>query len=215
VIADGPAAVLAVADVSRETTRRLEVLVDLIRKWNPAENLVSPSDLDTLWSRHIADCAQLPALLPDARRWVDVGSGAGLPGIVVALAGASGTSVALIESNRRKCAFLRQAIRETQAPATVHEGRAETLLVKWPDAVDVVTARAVAALGTLLTLTEPLLVRGAVGLFPKGRGATRDIDEAILSADFDLVEHQSRIDPDGVILEVRNLRRKRPSAANR
>jgi 16S rRNA (guanine527-N7)-methyltransferase len=209
---EGPAALRAVADVSRETLGRLEVFVGLIRKWNAAENLVSAADLGMLWSRHIADCAQLPSLLPAARRWLDIGSGAGFPGIVVALTGPPGTTVALVEGNRRKCAFLRQAIRETEAAATVHEGRAEALLPNWSGPVDAVTARAVASLPTLLALAAPVLAAGAVGLFPKGRRARAEIDEAVLTADFDLIQHQGRIEPDGVILEVRNLRRKRPSA---
>jgi 16S rRNA (guanine527-N7)-methyltransferase len=169
---------------------------------------VSPSDIGSLWSRHIADCAQLPALLPAARRWVDIGSGAGLPGIVIALVAPPGSTVALIESNRRKCAFLRQAVRATGAPATVHEGRAEVLLADWTRPTDAVTARAIAPLGALLGLAAPVLERGAVGLFPKGRSAQREIDEAILTIDFDLVKHPSRIDPAGTILEVRNVRRK-------
>src|SRR5439155_15697164 len=104
--------------VSRETQARLGLLVDLIRRWNAAENLVAPADLPNLWTRHVADCAQLPGLLPAVREWIDIGSGAGLPGIVIALVGPPGTHVHLIESNQRKCAFLRQAVRETGAAAT-------------------------------------------------------------------------------------------------
>jgi 16S rRNA (guanine527-N7)-methyltransferase len=210
VTGDGPSAVLSVADVSRETIARLEAYVELIRRWNGAENLVSPTDLTSIWTRHIADCAQLPALAPAARRWVDIGSGAGLPGLVVAVTATAGTAVALVESNQRKCAFLRQAIRAADAPATVHHGRAEAVLAEWQEPVDVLTARAVAPLDRLFGLAAPILTKGAVGLFPKGRGYQAEVDEAALNYAFDLVQHTSRIDPDGVILEVRDLRRTRP-----
>jgi 16S rRNA (guanine527-N7)-methyltransferase len=205
---DGPAAVKRVADVSRETLEQLGRLVDLIRRWNVAENLVAPADLPQLWTRHIADCAQLPGLVPGARRWVDIGSGAGLPGLVIALVAPPGSTVDLIESNQRKCAFLRQAIRDIGIDARVHQGRAETILANWSGPVDCVTARAVAPLSRLLSVAEPLLRTGAVGLFPKGRHADNEIVEAAHDWDFDLVKHPSRIDPDATILEVRNVRRK-------
>ncbi len=165
---DGLAAVRAVAPVSRETGAQLEAYVALIRKWQPAENLVSPHDLPHLWTRHIADCAQLTGLMPGARRWLDIGSGAGLPGLVIALIGGEGTQVDLIESNRRKCAFLRQAIRATGASASVHEGRAETLLETWAAPVDCVTARGVAPLERLLDLAAPVHARRRPGAFPQG-----------------------------------------------
>jgi 16S rRNA (guanine527-N7)-methyltransferase len=114
----------------------------------------------------------------------------------------------LVESNQRKCAFLRQAIRLTAAAAVVHQGRAEAILALWDQPADVVTARAVAPLERLLGLTEPLLRRGIAAIFPKGRGFRREVDDAALVFDFDLVQHQSRIDPDAAILEIRNLRPK-------
>jgi 16S rRNA (guanine527-N7)-methyltransferase len=207
----GAEAVAAVANVSRETSDKLAVLVDLIRRWNAVENLVSPADLPGLWSRHVADCAQLPGLVPDARRWLDIGSGAGLPGLVIALIGPAGTTVDLVESNQRKCAFLRQAIRATGAPATVHQGRAEAVLSNWTAEVDCFTARAVAPLDRLLALSAPVLLRGGPGLFPKGRGVRAEIADAALNWEFDLVQHPSRIDPDGTILEIRNLRKRTPA----
>ncbi len=214
-MSDGPDAVLAVADVSRETIAKLEIYAGLIRRWNDVENLISPSDLGALWKRHIADCAQLPALAPQARRWLDIGSGAGLPGIVVALTAPPGTSVVLVESNQRKCAFLRQAVRDTGAPAVVRQGRAEVVLAELAEPFEVVTARALTALPGLFDLSRAVLARGGIALFPKGRGYKREVDEAALTYDFDLVQHGSRVDPDGVILEVRNLARKRPSATVR
>jgi 16S rRNA (guanine527-N7)-methyltransferase len=209
---EGPEAVLKVADVSRETLGKLEVFLALLQRWNAAENLVAPGGLPVAWTRHLADCAQLPGLLErppgTAWRWIDIGSGAGFPGLVIALTAPAGTHVDLIESNQRKCAFLRQVIRETGAPASVHQGRAETLLAEWATRADVVTARAVASLERLLTMAAPVLTTGARGLFPKGRDHAREIEEAALTWDFDLVKHQSRIGPEGVILEVRNVRPK-------
>jgi 16S rRNA (guanine527-N7)-methyltransferase len=212
---DGPAALAGVIDVSRETLSKLELYGDLIRRWNVVENLVSPDDLPLLWRRHIADSAQLPPLVPSARRWVDIGSGAGFPGMVIALTAPPGTAVALIESNRRKCAFLRQAIRQTGAPAIVHQGRAEVVLADWAAPVDCITARAVAPLDHLLALAEPVLLTGTPALFQKGRGFQREMEEAVLAFDFDLIQHRSRIDPDGVILEVRNVHRKEASVTKR
>ena len=124
---DGPEALTDIVPVSRETAERLAAYVALLRKWQRAENLIAPSTLPAIWRRHVADSAQLVALFPEARRWLDLGSGAGFPGLVVAILGAehADTAVHLVESNRKKCAFLRQAIRETGAPAIVHEGRIE------------------------------------------------------------------------------------------
>jgi 16S rRNA (guanine527-N7)-methyltransferase len=207
VIPDSSAAVARVANVSRETLDKLGRLVELIRRWSTVENLVAPADLDALWTRHIADCAQLPALVPNARRWLDIGSGAGLPGLVIAIVSPMGSAVDLIEVNQRKCAFLRNAIREIGIAATVHQGRAETVLGQWRTPVDCVTARAVAPLPALLTLAAPVLLTGATGLFPKGRNVDKEIAEAAHGWHFDLVKHPSRIDPAAAILEVGNLRR--------
>jgi len=155
--------------VSRETLERLERYERLLRKWMPFKNLIGPSTLEQLWSRHFADSLQLLALAPDARRWVDIGSGAGFPGLVIAcaLAGTPSAVVHLIESDNRKCAFLREAAREMQAPVQVHHGRAEEEIIGLT--ADVVTARAVADLSRLMRLAEPLLNAGALALFPKGR----------------------------------------------
>jgi 16S rRNA (guanine527-N7)-methyltransferase len=170
---------------------------------------VSSATLSSIWRRHVADCAQAVPLMPAARRWVDMGSGAGLPGLVIAIVGGEGTHVDLIESNRRKCAFLRQAIMATGAPATVHAGRAEDLLPGWRTPVDVITARAVAPLARLFELAAPLMTKGTPAAFFKGRDFEREIAEATQSWDFDLVKHDSRIGEGGVILEVSRLRRKR------
>ena len=213
--ADGPEALGPVLAVSRETVERLSIYVALLRKWQPAENLVAPGTLGTIWRRHIADSAQLVPLFPDARTWVDMGTGAGFPGLVVAciLAERPGVTVHLVESNVRKCAFLRRAIAETGAPATVHHGRIEDILVGLSGArVDVVTARALASLTNLFGLTAPLLGPGTTGAFHKGRDFQREIDEATQSWAFDLVIHKSRIEDGGVILDIRRLAAKSPAA---
>jgi 16S rRNA (guanine527-N7)-methyltransferase len=196
-----------VVRVSRETAERLQAFVALVRKWQPAENLISAKTLPEIWRRHVADSAQLVPLFPDTRRWLDVGTGAGFPGMVLAIVGGPETHVDLIESNSRKCAFLRAAIRETGAPAAVHEGRAETLLATWKGPVDRVVARAVAPLARLFGIAEPVMGRGLPGAFLKGGDFRREIDEATQSWNFDLVQHDSRVG-EGVILEITNLRRK-------
>jgi 16S rRNA (guanine527-N7)-methyltransferase len=201
--ADGPEALAGIVDVSRETIERLKVFVALVRKWQKAENLVATGSLASIWRRHVADSAQLATLFQAARSFVDFGSGAGFPGLVVAIA--TGAHVDLIEANQRKCAFLREAIRATSAPASVHSGRIETVLPEWPNLPAVITARAVAPLEKLLELSETLVGAGARGAFHKGREFQGEIDEASQSWDFDLVIHRSRVDPAGVILEVTRI----------
>ncbi len=115
--------------VSRETSQRLDVLVDELWRWQTIKNLVGPGTLAEVWTRHIADSLQLLAIEPQARRWVDLGSGAGFPGLVlaIALAERAGAHVHLVESNARKCAFLRDVARLAGAPATIHEARIEAV----------------------------------------------------------------------------------------
>jgi 16S rRNA (guanine527-N7)-methyltransferase len=161
---------LALVPVSRETEQRFALFVDLLRRWQTIKNLVGPSTLQTLWTRHIADSAQLVDLMPQARRWVDLGSGAGFPGVVIAimLHGQDRARVDLVESNERKCAFLREAIRVTGAPARVHMGRIEKIVPLLDGTVDAVTSRALAPLPELVNMSQTLLDSGATGLFLKG-----------------------------------------------
>lgn len=203
----GADALREVMAVSRETEQRLAALVDLVKKWQTAENLVASGTLRQLWTRHVADSTQLLALHPAARRWLDLGSGGGFPGLVIAIllgeGGADGGMVHLVESNARKCAFLRTAARETKAPVTIHNSRIETLLADWEPAVDVISARALAPLVDLFGLAAHLISPKRPALFPKGVDHAREIDEASLYWDFDLVIHPSRISEGSVILEVR------------
>lgn len=206
---DDSAAVSRVLPVSRETLARLEAYVALLRRWQPAQNLVSPKTLGEVWQRHIADSAQLVALFPNVLRWVDLGSGAGLPGMITAilLTGREGAVVHLVESNQRKCAFLRSVIRETGAPAIVHEGRIESVLKQWREPVDYISARALASLNDLLDLAEPLFAAGTRAAFHKGGDFDAELAEASKSWSLDLVRHKSMIDRDSTIVEILGAKR--------
>ena len=191
-------------DVSRETLDRLAVLEAELRRWQAVKNLVGPSTLGDIWERHIADSLQLLALAPDALRWADLGSGAGFPGLVIAIAGMErpGTSVQLVESNSRKCAFLRHVARLTGAPVVVHERRLEAAVPELAGTLDVVTARALASLDQLLAWTHPLLTTGVTALFPKGRDAAAELTEARKSWKFKETLIPSRTDPSASIVRI-------------
>jgi 16S rRNA (guanine527-N7)-methyltransferase len=165
--------------VSRETREALETHLKLLLAWAPRINLVGPGQLDEYWQRHALDSAQLLALAPDARRWIDLGSGAGFPGLVLAccLKGVEGAQVDLVESNAKKVAFLREAIRATGAPAKVRLERSEQAAAAG-GAYDVVTARAFAPLSRMLDDAEPFLQNGAIGLFLKGESVDSEIKDA-------------------------------------
>lgn len=203
--ADGRQQVLAAYDVSRETTRALDAYVAQLARWQTVKNLVGPSTLAEVWSRHIADALQLLALAPDATRWIDLGSGAGIPGLILAMAGKErGIRVTLVESNARKCAFLTEAARLTGAPADIRNARIEAVI---DDAIgaEIVCARALAPLDQLLTWSAPLLKSGTIGLFPKGRDVQAELTQATARWTFahDLVP--SRTDPDARIVRVTAL----------
>lgn len=169
--------------VSRETIADLKIYERELRRWQKIKNLVAPSTLEHLWTRHFSDSAQLLALKPDARRWADLGSGAGFPGLITAtlLKNVPGASVHLIESDHRKCAFLRETARALGAPAIIHNARAEEVVFDLQD-VEIVTARALAPLRDLLELAMPLLEKGAEGLFLKGQDVASELtDDAIFS----------------------------------
>lgn len=188
-------------DLSAETTARLRMLEELVRRWSPRIQLVAPGDLADLWGRHISDSLQLiPLLPPAADRAIDLGSGAGFPGLVIAIA--AGLHVDLVESDQRKAAFLREAARETQAPVTVHAARAETLRIA---AAPLVTARALAPLSRLLALAAPFCAPDGVCLFPKGRSADTEIAEAARSWRFRVDQIPSHTHPEGRILRITEL----------
>jgi 16S rRNA (guanine527-N7)-methyltransferase len=198
--------------VSRETRGRLEHYVALLRSWQRIKNLVGPGTLDAVWTRHVLDSAAVIDAVPEARRFVDLGSGAGFPGLVIAilLARTPGAHVTLVESNSRKASFLRTVARETDAPVTVYPDRIEDAVPKLlarGEPIDVVTARALAPLDRLLQLAGPLLARGAVGVFHKGRELEAEVAAARDHWRFDLVEHPSSTDPSARLVAVRNVGR--------
>ena len=192
---------LSLVPVSRETEARLAVYAELLRRWQGVKNLVGPSTLGQIWTRHIADSAQLIGLVPNAKLWADMGSGAGFPGMVTAiqLRGTPDAAVHLIESNSRKCAFLREVARECEAPAIIHNARVEDILPSL-DNLEVVTARAVAPLPQLLAMARVALARGACGMFLKSEGELGAPDFA--SADFPTSILPSKTSRDGRIVLV-------------
>ncbi|MBO6717148.1 MAG: 16S rRNA (guanine(527)-N(7))-methyltransferase RsmG [Rhizobiaceae bacterium] len=195
--------------VSRETFDRLKGFEALFGKWAARINLAAPSTLPQLWDRHILDSAQILPLAPAAQRWLDLGSGGGFPGAVLAilLHERPGASIALVESNNKKAAFLRNALAQAGAPASVHPVRIEDFGSQKYSA-DVVTARALAPLSALLGLAGPWLTEGAKGLFHKGRDYRREVEESRDAWQFDLVEHPSAIDAASVILEISGLKKR-------
>jgi 16S rRNA (guanine527-N7)-methyltransferase len=159
------------ASLPEETLRRLEIYANLLEKWQRVLNLVGKASLDDLWVRHFADSLQVSQAVPEARRWLDLGSGAGFPGLVTAIkyADEPGALVHLVEANQRKCAFMQNVIRETSAPAIVHCGRLEKILPGLDEQIEAVSARALAPLEALLRYAEKFIDQGAVGVFSKGK----------------------------------------------
>lgn len=202
----GPEGFRQILDVSRETLDRLHLYGDLLTKWQRRINLVGRDTLQDLWRRHMLDSAQLWRFISgDAASLVDMGSGAGFPGLVLAiLAGNQGPKVSLIESDQRKCVFLNEVIRQTGVDARmVNERLEETTL---PPA-DVVTARACAPLPKLLAYAHPRLKPDGVALILKGARADEELTEARKDWTMTLVRHTSLSDPSGTILELRNIGR--------
>ena len=196
-------------NVSRETRARLEVFEREFLRWNARTNLsANVHEAADLTHRHVADSLQL-AELGRGKIWVDIGTGGGFPGAVLA-ATFQGTErrVTMVESNNKKAAFLRHVCLAMGVEAMVLAERAEVVVGRI-EPPDVVSARAVASLSKLLQLTERWLGRGTVGLFPKGRHVDDEIDEARAAWDFDLVRHPSRTADDATILEVSRLRPKK------
>jgi len=196
------------ADVSRETRERLEIYAALLEKWTPKINLVSAATLPDLWTRHIRDSAQLLSLAPeDARRWADLGTGGGFPGLVVAIIGHEarpGLEVICVESDQRKATFLRTVLRETGVSGKVIADRIEKVD---PISADVVSARALASLGQLLAYADRHLSAGGVALFPKGAGFRKEVSEALERWSFQLDTYPSITDPDATVLRIGELRR--------
>jgi 16S rRNA (guanine527-N7)-methyltransferase len=218
---------LAMFDVSRETIARLDRFVGLLLVWQRRTNLISPSTISSLWTRHVADSLQLlqlaeafppypPAPAGKGREgavWLDLGSGGGFPGIVIAcaLADVPGSRIHLIESNMKKAAFLREAVRETKVPGIVHAARIETLVPLLGGEADYVTARALAPLPHLLDMIAPFLKRGAKAFLPKGQDLDIELTKATKHWNIEVESVPSKTSRTGRILIVHALTRRTPT----
>lgn len=202
-------AALQLTPVSRETERRLDAYLDLLRQWQAKTNLVAPSTLPQLWTRHVADSLQLLTLAPDARRWLDFGSGGGFPGIVLACAMAEhdGGHVTLVERNAKKAAFLREALRVTGSPGTVMLADIGDNVDRFPQGLDCITARAVAPLHQLIGFARPLMTEGSKALFLKGQDVEAELTEATRYWKIDPQLHASLTGGHGWIVEIDRIER--------
>ena len=195
-------------NVSRETYERLEVYVALLEKWTPKINLISKATIPDIWARHISDSVQVYRHAPQVfAHWLDLGSGGGMPGLVVAILAAEASrdsSVSLVESDGRKAAFLRTVLRDTGIPGQVLCERIESLP---PQAADVVSARALADLSTLLTYTERHLKPGGIALFSKGVTWQNEVEIACREWSFNFDALKSATEEGSVILKIGEIAR--------
>ena len=195
-------------NVSHETLDRLNIFAALLERWQAKMNLVGPGSMDEMWRRHFFDSAQLLPLVraahPDNENllWLDLGSGAGFPGLVLAILSAG--EMHLVESNGRKCTFLRQVIRETDATAVVHNTRIEDLPAMKPD---VITSRALADVENTLELAENFLCADTEIWLHKGQHIEKELTRATISWIMQVEKHPSRSDPSGTILCLKGIQR--------
>jgi 16S rRNA (guanine527-N7)-methyltransferase len=210
------ATALTLTPVSRETEARLDRYVALLREWQTKTNLVAPSTLSNLWTRHIADSLQLLAFAPSAKVWVDLGSGGGFPGVALAcaLAETPGARVHLVERNSKRAAFLREALRVTGAPGVVHPEGIEDTVDRITGPIDCVTARALAPLHQLIGFAEPLMRQGARALFLKGQDVEAELTEATKYWKIKPILHSSLTGGQGWIVELAAVERQTPSATS-
>jgi 16S rRNA (guanine527-N7)-methyltransferase len=206
-------AALALTPVSRETEARLDRFVELLLEWQAKTNLVAPSTLSHLWTRHISDSLQLLDLAPTATTWVDLGSGGGFPGIVLAcvLAEKNAASVHLVERNTKKASFLREALRVTGGAGVVHLVDIEDIGDRVVGPIDCITARAVAPLHQLIGFAEPLMKKGAKAMFLKGQDVEVELTEATKYWNIKSRLHSSRTGGHGWIVELDSIERREPS----
>jgi 16S rRNA (guanine527-N7)-methyltransferase len=209
-ISSDKAEALKLTPVSRETESRLDRFLDLLRQWQAKTNLVAASTLPHLWTRHVADSLQLLALAPNAKIWVDLGSGGGFPGVVLAcaLTETPGAMVHLVERNAKKAAFLREALRITAAPGIVHATGIEDIVDSIQGPIDCVTARALAPLHEIIGFAEPLVKRGAKALFPKGQDVEAELTEATKYWNIKPLLHPSLTGGQGWIVELDEIERR-------
>lgn len=199
-----PAAFQAHTGVSDQTLARLESLVAVLLKWQARINLIGRGTVDDVWRRHILDSAQLTPLLPaTAQTVIDLGSGAGFPGLVLAILGIRG--IHLVESDGRKCAFLREAARITGAAVEIHGIRAEALTL---GKADVITARALAPLADLLDIASPFMEPHTTCVFPKGKSAEQELTVSQKTWMMTVNRFKSVTDPEGTILKLEDISRR-------
>lgn len=194
-------------NVSRETLERLEAYMRLVEKWTVKINLISKASIPHIWNRHIRDSAQIYNLAPPCKNWLDLGSGGGFPGIVVAIIAAEkspDTKVTLVESDQRKCAFLRSALRELSLVGSVISERIETL---HPQNADVLSARALADLDGLLSFSDRHLSPAGVGIFPKGENWRKEHSAAQERWSYRCEAITSITNPAAAVLKIEDIRR--------
>ena len=195
---------LALCPVSRETVQRLDSFVALLRRWQPVKNLVSTKTLDDVWLRHIADSLQLAEMRPAVRRWADLGSGAGFPGLVIACTWEDTDRVMhLVESNHRKCAFLQEVARSLSLPVKIHNARIEEAVPHLlAEGIEVVSARALASLTQLIHYCAPLVENHAEALFLKGQDVDKELTDATKYWNISAELIPSKTDHDGRIVSI-------------
>ena len=210
-------AAIKLCPVSRETEERLDRYVALLLEWQSKTNLIAPSTLASVWTRHIADSLQLLDLAPSGKIWIDLGSGGGFPGIVLAcvLANQPDALVHLVERNAKKAAFLREALRVTGGRGAVHLSEIENYVDSNPPAADYITARALAPLNVLLGLAVPLIARGAKALFLKGQDVEAELTEATKYWNVRSKLHPSRTNMDSRVVEIDQVSAKGAPATGR
>lgn len=194
-------------DVSRETKERLETYAATLTKWNPKINLVSKKSLEDLWTRHILDSVQVFDAVQPTGKWLDIGSGGGLPGIIVGIMAAEfapDLNVTLMESDQRKCAFLRNVARECGISVSVISDRIEKAMSQ---TADILSARALADLDLLLEFVDRHMVTSGTAVFPKGASWKKEVDNARNHWRFDLEEITSLTEPEAVILKIKGVER--------
>ena len=208
------AAALKLTPVSRETESRLDRYIGLLREWQSKTNLVAPSTLPNVWTRHISDSLQLLTLAPTAKVWADFGSGGGFPGVVLAcaLSEIPGAMVHLVERNAKKAAFLREALRITGAPGMVYGTDIRDAVDSLAGKIDCVSARALAPLHQLIGFAEPLVKQGAKALFLKGQDVESELTEATKYWIIKPMMHSSLTGGHGWIVELNRIERRDRSA---
>lgn len=212
----GPEQFAEAFKVPRETIHRLIRYADLLNEWQKRVNLVSAKTLPHLWDRHFADSAQILRLAPDAKVWLDLGSGAGFPGLVIAILQANHANfrMHLVEATAKKCAFLAEVARATSAPVEIHCMRIEELSKTATSLKpEIITARALAPLPRLFDLAAPWFGQGARGLFMKGRDAVKEIEAAKRRFNFTCELHPSMTAEESSIVEISGVTKRAKAKA--